>query len=471
MSRLVKSSLGSFIARSGLSLAEFLGIVYIATIAGPTVLGTYALFVAVYLVLSLFADLGLREAAIKRIAEGSSQEEFFAASLVTRLGLALPVSLGLLLFRGRLVSYIGYPAVVPYLLAILFLSIIADTLFSALQGDQKVARAELTLVTGSIGKLAIWIPLLWFGFGLTGLLIGLLVNEVLRIVVGLHFLSIRPQAPDWYHFRRLFQFSRYSWLGTVRSRAWIWTDTLVLSVFVAPSLVGVYELSWQISGAIFLLSSALGSVLYANVDRLLRREGTDTVSRAINESLAYSGVIAIPGLVGGVVVGDALLSAFGSTYSIGYPIFVVLLLARLLHSYEEIFANVVNALDRPDLIFRANGTFIVLNVTGNFVAVAAFGWIGAAVATAASMGVRTLLSYHYATSLIEVQVPTREILLQGVAALLMGSVLVWAKQGSSFTTAELGLVVVGGAAVYAASVLVLIGRIRGRVRSLLTELL
>ena len=45
----------------------------VATIAGPGVLGAYALFRAVDVVISLFIDFGTDETSIKRIAEGKSQ--------------------------------------------------------------------------------------------------------------------------------------------------------------------------------------------------------------------------------------------------------------------------------------------------------------------------------------------------------------------------------------------------------------
>ncbi|MFC7047033.1 hypothetical protein ACFQH6_17985 [Halobacteriaceae archaeon GCM10025711] len=73
MSRLIKSFVGSFAARSGLSLVEFVGIAYVAMVAGAATLGAYSLFRAVFVVVTLFIDFGTKEATIKRIAEGDSR--------------------------------------------------------------------------------------------------------------------------------------------------------------------------------------------------------------------------------------------------------------------------------------------------------------------------------------------------------------------------------------------------------------
>ncbi|QLG29212.1 lipopolysaccharide biosynthesis protein [Halorarum halophilum] len=468
MSKLVKSSIGSFAAQTGLSLVEFIGTMLVATIGGPSMLGTYVLFVVVYDVGTLLSNLGVWEATVKRIAEGDSRGEFLAASFLTRGALLVPVLLFLVVFQDSIVDYIGDPVATPFLLATVSMVVLVETVSAGLHGEQMVARSRSSALVGSVGKVVIWGALLWLGYGLVGLLVGLLASKLLHVIVGVQFLSIRPRVPNRRHFQRLFQFSRYSWLGSMKKRAWIWTDTLVLGFFVASGLIGVYELSWRLSAAFFLISMAVSSVLFANVDQLLESKGPDAVSRAVSESLVYTGILVIPGVVGGIVMARPLLTAFGSEYAIGYPVFVVLLLARLSHCYENVFAKVVNALDRPDLMFRANGMFILLNVVGNVVAIATYGWIGAAVATAVSMSVRTLMAYRYLTSLIDLTIPRREILLETLAALMMGAVLLWVTRGGPTSTLWTVLTIGGGATLYGILVLAFIGRVRTRVRSLVT---
>lgn len=471
MSSLIKSSLGSFISRIGLGVTEIVGIIYVADVAGASVLGTYALFVAVYVLALLLGSLGIWEATVKRIAEGESQGKFLIAELVIRFALSLPIILVLFLFRGAIAAYIGSPVAVPYLIATLLAVMFTETINSGLHGEQRVGRAEFTLFLSGTTKLVCWVVFLWLGYGADGLFAGLLLSKVVYLVIGAQFLTIRPQRPTRQQFESLFRFSRYSWMSTVRNQTWLWTDTLILGFFVASQLVGVYELAWRISAAFFLASSALSATLYANVDRMLRNEGVESVKRAINESLVYSGIMAIPGVVGGLAVARSLLSALDPQYSVGYPVLVILIFARLAHSYEEIFAKVVNAFDRPDLMFRANVIYVVLNVVGNIFAIVMFGWIGAAIATATSMAIRMALSYRYLRMLVDVTVPIREILLEICAAILMGVALFWFTGGETLSVIETVSAVAGGAIVYAMLVLVFIRRLRTRIKSVVTTIL
>ena len=94
------------------------------------------------------------------------------------------------------------------------------------------------------------------------------------------------------------------------------------------------------------------------------------------------------------------------------------------------------------------------------VAIATVGWVGAAIATSVAMVLKTGLSYHYIRSLISFSVPVREILLEGVAALVMGGCLWLFAPAGVLALPSLVFWISVGAAVYTVAVLALIERIR-----------
>lgn len=469
-SRLSKSFVGSFAARSGLSLVEFVGVLFVATTAGAATLGTFSLIRAVAVVVSLATDFGTREATKKRIAERRDQSEFLAVSLLLRATLLVPVTVVLLFLRDPLTAYVGSALALPFLVAIAALDVPVRTVDAGLHGEQRVGRAETAVFANVTAKVLVWVVLLAAGYGLPGLLVGTLVGRLVQLAVGLHFLSIRPRRPDRGHVVSVLRFSRYSWLGAVRERAWIWTDTLVLGFFVAPEIVGAYELAWQLSAAFFLVASAISSTLFANVDRILDEQGRAAVRTTLEESLVYAGIAAIPGVFGAFVIGASLLSAVSTAYVVAAPALVLLVAARLAHCYGVVFEKVSSALDRPDLVFRADTAFVAINLVGNVLLVATVGWLGAAIATAAAMTVRTLLSYGYLRTLLRFSIPWREVTAESVGAFAMGVVLLVATGGHHLTPAGTAAAIVGGGAVYVLLVLAVAGRIRGRVRTAVAAL-
>ncbi|RRJ31830.1 MATE family efflux transporter [Halocatena pleomorpha] len=457
----LRSSLGTFVTRIGLSVAVFLGIFYLAVATSPVVLGIYSLFIAVIRVLDLLTNVGISEAAQKRISEGTERDEFFTATLVVRLGLFVPVGISVTIYHQQIATYIGSGLVVPFLFAGSFTFLVRKTIEAGLVGEKKVAQAGLLQSVYAIGQLMSWILFVSFGYGLFGVLLGYVIGQTVASVVGLLLLELRLKRPTVQHFRSLFEFAKYSWIGAVTTQSWIWTDTLVLGLFVVSSFIGVYELSWQITGVLFLLASAISSTLFANISELSIHDETERITDLLERSLVYTGILAIPGVVGGMIFAEPLLAIFGEEYRVGATVVAVLILSRLFHSYEVVFGNVINALDRPDLMFRTNVVFILVNLVLNVVAVTTIGWVGAALATTGAMILKTGLSYRYIRSILTFSVPIEEILLEVLSALIMGACLWFLVPVSSTLLPFETIVFISlGAAIYAVSVLLLVERVR-----------
>ena len=458
-STLVRSSLGTFFARIATSISVFLAVFYLAA-TGASVLGVYSLFIAVVEVIELVTDAGLSAAAKKRISEGVERDEFFTTALLTRLAIFVVVAVVLVIFRGRVTAYIGFELAVPFLLLCSLAYLVQSTLYEVLSGEKRVARAGLLGFVSNGGRLLAWIPLLALGYGVFGILFGVWLGQILAVVVGVFFLSLRLRRPARRHFESLSRYAKYSWMGALQETSWIWTDTLILGFFVAPSFVGVYELSWQITGVLFFVASAISSALFPNISELAARNEYEEVTDLLERSLVYVGIMSIPGFVGGIIFAEPILGMFGDEYRIGATVVIVLLLARTFHSYEVVFGEALNALDRPDLMFRTNLVFLVLLISLNVVAIVIFGWVGAAFATTAAMVVRTALSFYYIRSILSFTVPAREIGFEILAALFMGACL-WVLTPHSTLGIPTTILLVGtGAAIYALTVLALIEQVR-----------
>ncbi|WP_121744675.1 lipopolysaccharide biosynthesis protein [Natronorubrum halophilum] len=459
----VKSSLGVFSLQVGVAGLEFVGVLYVARATDAATFGTYALFAATVFFAALLTDMGFSEATRKRISErtasGDARDRYFAASLLIRLALFVGVLVALLALRGPITAYIGSDIVFPFLVAGIFLNVAVDTFSSVLAGKKLVGRSVLLLFTETLGRVLLWFFLIYLGYGLIGILVGFIVGQLLAIALALYLLPVAPGAPASTHYSSLYRFARYSWLASIKETSWVWTDTLILGLFVASALIGIYEVSWQISGVFFFVGSAVSSALLPNVSELWISGERERVERLVESSLVYAGIIAIPGFVGAIFVGEELLSYFGAEFTAGYTVLLVLIFARVIHSYEIILEKLVHALDRPVLMFKANVVFIVLAVVLNVVLIVSIGWRGAAVATSLAMLTKAVLVYVYSSRLLEITVPIREIAMQVVSAGLMGIAMLFSPFAVD-TLVGLVLVIALGIVVYLVSLLALTKRIR-----------
>jgi O-antigen/teichoic acid export membrane protein len=197
------------------------------------------------------------------------------------------------------------------------------------------------------------------------------------------------------------------------------------------------------------------------MSRLSNEENPDAVSGLVEKSLTYGGLFLIPGLFGGALLGEQILRLYGPEFSQGATILVVLVIAQLIQGYQKQLTNTLNGIDRPEMAFRVNGIFVVANLLLNVVLIYLYGWVGAALATAISGGISTVVSYAYVNSIIDFSFPGMEILYQIVASIVMACVVyggLWVENTFALLQNNIVLVltlVILGAGVYFVSLLTL----------------
>jgi O-antigen/teichoic acid export membrane protein len=177
--------------------------------------------------------------------------------------------------------------------------------------------------------------------------------------------------------------------------------------------------------------------------------------------LVFVGVFGIPGFFGALIIGGELLTIYQPIFQQGHVVLLFLIAARLLDAYAYQLASVISALDYPEIEFRISTTFIIINAGLNLIFIWQFGWIGAAVATMLSTVVELGLSYHYLSNLVgQVEVPSKPILAQVAASIVMASIiyaLTWVVPLTNYTA--VGLVFVG-AGIYVGVLVSISTRIR-----------
>jgi len=440
--RLGQTSAITFVSQLVVSIAGFATTVYITRFLGPSVFGTYAVFMAVLVWLKIIGNNGIRKALIKRLSESNRRGGYLSAGAVLLTVVFTVLASLIVLFRGPINAYLGFSASIP-LIVLLAVSFCYATITGTLEGEHRVHIASMLQPVDRTLRSVLQIAAAALGYGLLGLVWSYAVAAVVAGVVGLAFVTVRPTLPDREQFERLTSFASYSWLTGVESRAFSSTDTIVLGFFVAAGPIGVYEVAWNLASVLAVFGTAISQSLFPAVSALHDSNDSESVASLTNDALAYTGLFVIPGLVGALAIGRSVLAIYGLTS--GYVVLVVLVVARLVYVYESQFVNVLNAIDKPDAAFRVSVAFIATNLVLNVVLIAEFGSIGAAVATTLSAVVGLALGYRALSIQIPIALPVAEVAKQWLAAAAMGA-LVYAGQlllGTGEVTA-LVLVPVGG---------------------------
>lgn len=472
--RLGKTTLVHFGSQVVVSIAGFVATFAVIRLLGPAALGIYAPAVALVFWLHVPA-MAVSDAVKKRLSENAAPGHF-ATGLLLNGSFALVAALAVFGAGEFVAGFVGAP-VVGLVALLLVANVCLITIIGALNGRKQVASAGGLRAFERILRTGGQIGLMVGGYGVTSLFLGHVGSLVAALAVGAGLLGTSVGRPSVGRVWSLLRYARYSWLGTLRTRAFAWMDTLVLSGFVGigtagpavtRDLIGTYEVAWSLASVLALVSISVQSTLFPELSDLGTDGDYDRIHHFLNEALVFTGVFTIPGLFGAAVLGDRVLRIYGPALQKGTVVLLVLVGARLIAAFGAQLLSVINALDRPDVSFRINGGFVVGNFTLNLVLVWQFGWLGAAVATAASATLLVGLGYRALTTLIgRPDVPTVEIGREFVAAAIMaGAVLLLrphVPKNHYLTVALVGV----GAALYVVVLLVLSARVRKKAVGLL----
>ena len=408
------------------SSLSFLATIYFARTLGAAVLGYYALAIALVAWLKLAGNLGVASAMIKRMSEGEEPDEYATACAGMIGVLALGLAALVLLFGDAVDDYVGEP-VAPLVAVILVVGLFEAFGYAALRGERKVHLAGLLGPVGTGLRSLLQIGFVLAGLGLVGMLAGYAIGSLLVGIVGLSLLSVGLTRPTRRHVRSIYEYARYSWLGSLKARSFNDVDILLLGVFVQSSLVGVYSAAWSIANFLTLFDSALSTTLFPELSRAQAEDSEESISRLVEQSLTFGGLFLVPGLFGSALLAERLLRIYGPEFTQGATVLWVLVLATLLYAYQKQLMTALNGVDRPDVAFRINAVFITGNAVLNVVLIRTMGFLGAAVATAIAAGLGLALAGYVLRSIIAFRVPVGEIARQFAAAGVMSLVVVGAE--------------------------------------------
>jgi O-antigen/teichoic acid export membrane protein len=423
--RLGQTSVIHFVSKFLSSVLGFVASIYIARLLGADVLGLYSVAIAVVSWLGIVGTMGITGAIQKRVSEQEEPSEYAIAGVILMAVLFVALAGTIFIFRGYVNDYVGYPAA-GYIVGMLAVSLGYNAVSSLLNGQHLVHVSGLFSPVKTGSRAGSQILAIFSGFGLSGLFGGYIIGYLVVISLGT-FIVVRSfghaEPPRKRHFRSIYDYAKFSWLGGLRGRAFNWVDIAVLRFFVSSSFIGYYTAAWNISQFLMIFGTSLSQTLFPEMSELSVKEDRAAVADLLDPALSYAGIILIPGLVGGGILGERILRIYGPDFTQAGVVLTVLIVATLFQAYQKQYTTTLNAVDRPDLAFRVNVVFIVANVVLNVILIYLHGWIGAAVATAGSVGSSLLLAHYYLSRVVDFEVPVAELGKQWFAAGVMGGLV------------------------------------------------
>jgi len=423
-----------FVSRTASSGIYFLGIVYFARQLDAGGLGSFFLFLALLGILSLCADLGVRWALEKRLSEGMHPERTLGSALVFKSAMLSVVSLGILLARPYISGYLG-ENIVPLLVLTVVLREFAKLYIQALRGELRVEETATIEFVRRAFEVGIGAVLITWSWGVRGLVYGSIVGWTVALLWARHRCTVSIGRPSVEHVVSLLTFSKYQTIIAVGGRVYQWMDIAFIGLLLTQAQVSAYELSWQVTVLVLLVSKSVATTIFPQISLWNERAETDHIESTISRGITVALFFSLPALVGALLYATEILELiFGVEYAIASTVLVVLMVEKQFQAFHDIIEGTVRAIDRPDLAARATVFSVSMNFILTPLLVVSVGLVGAAVATTASWFVNTVLHTHYLSRYVRIDVPVRLIGWFGVVASVMGGALLVTKQFFPVTT-------------------------------------
>jgi O-antigen/teichoic acid export membrane protein len=421
--RLARETIINFVGALGKSVAGFFGTVIIARFLGAEALGTYALVIALLFWLDIPVT-GIQIAVMKRVSEGAERATYFTTGLAVNLCIVVLMGAGIILARDSVHAYVG--AYIAPLLVLLFgANVVFGNVMSGLQAQKQVGLSGLLRAFERVFRTLFQLAMILLSYTIGGLVAGHAASLLLTVIVSFWFYRFGFAPPQLKHLRDLLSYAKYAWASQLKGKAYGWLDTIVLGFYVSASFIGIYEVAWSLASVLVLINNSISETLFPEVSDLNKKENQRQIRAHINEAISFFGIVMFPGFVGALILGPDLMRIYGSEFTTGRTVLLILIFARMANSVAEVFYSTIFALDRPDIGFRIVIPVMGTNLVLNFMLVSMIGWHGAAIATAATGTINLLLCYATVEYLIgDLKLPTTEIGKQLVACFVMGGI-VW----------------------------------------------
>ncbi|MCQ8894653.1 MAG: oligosaccharide flippase family protein [Methanolinea sp.] len=445
-----RQALITLLANIGITVTGYLSTVYIAHVAGAGVLGAYYLFLAYFSLATLAADGGMGGAAVKKISEGEEEGAYLSAQAAIRAALTIACITAIVFALAPFMQDFSAAGLVPWLIFALTIASAGGIIAIGVYGSGSLGILQVGECLNTVTRVVVQILAVSAGLAVAGMVGGFIAGLLVATALNLHVLRIRPAPFGWRHVKALVPYAAWGFSSSLAVVIASAADTILVGYFLDTTEVGYYRAPLQLAALSLFVATSLSASLFPRMSRWYIQAEIDSIRHALRRALSYSLVIAVPMVIGGLLLADRLLYfLYGSPFVVAAPAFSLLLAAQVGAVFFTLDAMALGASGYPRQVFSVNALASLVLVGGELVLIPLHGITGAAIAVLLASCCRAGTARWIMEREIGVGVERKTLASILLAALLMG-VLVWALRVIAFPhhVGVIAAIVIIGAAFY-----------------------
>lgn len=426
--------------------ANFFLHIFLAHYLTPELYGIFGILMSFYMINSTFLSTGVVNAVSKFISEAKfSYSLIFNASLKIQLIFSAVFTGLYFIFAGKIAALFGEPSLKNYLL-VLTLMIIPFTLLSLywngyLNGLRLFKKQALISILHPTLKSLFACFLVFLGFKLYGVLVGLLLSILISLAVCIFFIKIKTKSIDLSSkdifnqkkcLRKLFYFSLPLMISSLIFTLLRNVNLLFIKYLLKDNfLVAIYTAANTFANVPILIFTALFFTLIPSVSNSLSAQNYPLARKYVSSSFRYLLLLLFPLAALVVPTSTQLVTLF---YPLGYAsagnVLSILIISSILLVIMTSLMGVIIGLGKPKAELFIGIILLLLLSLLNMFLIPKFKLMGAAYSILITMFFAALISGVYVYKKLSFSLPFSSILNITLASIFIFSIgLVWKSSG------------------------------------------
>ncbi len=374
--------------------------IVIARALGAEGKGAYSLVILVVALLAVFGNLGIHVANVYFGGSGKHDWTRLASnSLVLAVGLGVLLAVGFLayfhIFQPSFLRDVD-PRCLVLAAPVVPLNLLVTYFTWILLGQNRIKEYNLVLLAQS-GAFAVLVLLVLLAVrgGIFGTVAawasGVLVAAILSILLVYRTTNVKwsfyPQL-----FRESIKFGVQGYLGSIISFLSYRLNMLLVAFFMSATFVGYYSISITMAEALWNLSGAVGTVVFARTPGMKTEEANLSTPRICRNTLFLT---FIASLLLFVLSRYIILVLFGSAFLPALKPMWILLPGVVVFSVARVLSSEITGRGKPIVGTILAGTSLVVNIPLSILLIPRMGISGASLASTIAYGVSTVVVLAY----------------------------------------------------------------------------
>jgi len=422
---------GTGIIFTGLILGTLMGYftrMLMVWIYGTEGYGLYTIASVVFNVFLLFVLLGITNGIIRYVSyyKAKGDYERVRGAALSSLKYLVPISLlmaaMMVLFSGELAVAFHGPEISQLIVIFAVVLPFAVLMKVFLGGLRGLGEPKYKVYADDLAKsLSVIIFLLAFsalGFGVDSTVIAYSLGFVIAAVLSGFYLH---KKLDFRGKRvpvngEIVRFSLPLTVNIFLSMILSWADIIILGLFFQPSDVGVYNVALPTAEMLLVVATSFLYMFIPVITSLYAKNKMEEIRATYNAMMKWLFMLVLPLFVLLALFSSTVLNIlFGPGLIIATTPLVILAAGYFMDSMSRLSMGVMQAIAKTRTILMNATVSAVLNLALNLLLIPQYGIVGAAVATATSLGAYAVMNVVFTYKYIRVQ-PVKPVFIKPIIA-------------------------------------------------------